>query len=233
MSICPEKDIHSIYLDGELPQEFLKKYESHVASCPKCQAKLERLKKISAMLREDALSMRIDQTYINQSFERLQTKLRFSRNTARAENTHIYRPFTKWAVGFAAAAAVLAVISVPVRFAGSVGPHSNVTAIARTEIKPIQENKVVVDGNLDTLKLSTALSSAKEAENTMESSEEQILSTPVNQNQKVVSATSLASNFSDIDVFRPDFNNPSAYVRIELPRLHSIPLNQAGNIEDR
>lgn len=232
MSICPEKDIHSIYLDGELPQEFLKKYESHVAGCPKCQAKLERLRKISALLREDALSMRLDQTYINQSFERLQTKLRFAKNTARAEEPRIYRPFAKWAVGFAAAAAVFAVIVAPVRFTGTAGSHSNVTAIARTEIKPIQEGNVVVDGNLDSLKFSTALSSSKDSANAQENAEEQILSTSVNQNQKVVSATSLASNFSDIDVFRPDFNNSAASVRIELPRLHTIPLNQAGTFED-
>ncbi len=47
---CPENDIHSIYLDGELPQNFVKDYEAHLASCPKCAAKLEKLKKIRAAL---------------------------------------------------------------------------------------------------------------------------------------------------------------------------------------
>ena len=47
MSTCPEKDLHSIYLDGELPEEFLKEYENHVAGCEKCKAELEKLRKVS------------------------------------------------------------------------------------------------------------------------------------------------------------------------------------------
>ena len=77
MSTCPEKDLHSIYLDGELPEEFLKEYETHVAGCEKCQAELEKLKKVSVPFREDALSVKLDQTYLDQSFARLQTKMRF------------------------------------------------------------------------------------------------------------------------------------------------------------
>ena len=33
MSTCPEKDIHSIYVDGELPENYIKQYESHLSSC--------------------------------------------------------------------------------------------------------------------------------------------------------------------------------------------------------
>ena len=46
MFTCPEDDIHSIYLDNELPPNFVAEYEAHVASCPKCKAKNEKFKKI-------------------------------------------------------------------------------------------------------------------------------------------------------------------------------------------
>ena len=113
MSTCPEKDLHSIYLDGELPEEFLKEYETHVAGCEKCQAELEKLKKVSVPFREDALSVKLDQTYLDQSFARLQTKMRFKETAERCEKSYIIRPYIKWVSGFAAAAAVFAVIVTP------------------------------------------------------------------------------------------------------------------------
>ncbi|MBP5452686.1 MAG: zf-HC2 domain-containing protein, partial [Treponema sp.] len=44
MSTCPEKDIHSIYLDNELPAAYVADYEAHVESCPECKAQLEKLR---------------------------------------------------------------------------------------------------------------------------------------------------------------------------------------------
>ena len=41
MSTCPENDIHSLYLDNELPLSYREEYEAHIKSCPKCAKKLE------------------------------------------------------------------------------------------------------------------------------------------------------------------------------------------------
>ena len=57
MDTCPEKDIHSIYLDNELPKQYLEKYQSHIASCPKCQMQLEQLKNIRQTLKDDSDSL--------------------------------------------------------------------------------------------------------------------------------------------------------------------------------
>ncbi len=236
MSTCPEKDLHSIYLDGELPENFLKEYESHVASCEKCQAELEKMRRVSAPFREDALSVKLDRTYLDESFERLQTKMRFARNTARTERSGSFKAYTKWITGFAAAAAVFAVIVTPVYLNNSASRQSSeVMAIARTQIKPLHENKVVVDDNLDKLKFSTVLGSAKQPEPVQPAEEEKSESTSINKNQKVISATSLASGgnnvFSDIDFFRPDFNNSPASARMEMRGMPPLPMTQAGNFE--
>ena len=37
MSTCPEQDMHSVYLDGELPQKYALDYESHLTSCQRCR----------------------------------------------------------------------------------------------------------------------------------------------------------------------------------------------------
>ncbi len=57
MSTCPENDIHSVYLDGELPEEFLQEYEAHVASCPECSKKLEALTRLKGFVHEDSASI--------------------------------------------------------------------------------------------------------------------------------------------------------------------------------
>jgi len=229
MSTCPEKDLHSVYLDGEMPEEFAKQYESHLATCEKCRKELEKLKNLSSFYREDSISVKLNQVYLDQSFERLQTKMRFAKNTGYHENNkNILHSYTKWVSGFAAAAAVFALIVTPLKY--SRNTEQEVNAIARTEIKPIAENKVVVDGNLDKVKISAALSSSKETKNEP-GSEEAVTSTVINPNQKVVSATNLASNFSDIDVFRPDFNKSPVSVKIEVPGINKIPEEQVENFE--
>ena len=47
MSFCPSKDIHSVYLDGELPENYKAEYELHVSHCEKCRKELEQLKAVS------------------------------------------------------------------------------------------------------------------------------------------------------------------------------------------
>ena len=37
MSTCPDYDMHSVYLDGELPQKYALDYETHLTSCQRCR----------------------------------------------------------------------------------------------------------------------------------------------------------------------------------------------------
>ena len=81
MSSCPTDDIHSIYLDNELPPVYANQYEQHLKICPKCEAKLALLKKNHFALQSDAQNIRLDKIFLDDSFERLKTKLRYSKNT--------------------------------------------------------------------------------------------------------------------------------------------------------
>ena len=56
MSTCPENDIHSIYLDGELPEIYKAEYEAHLNNCIKCRTKLEQMKKIHEAFQYDSAS---------------------------------------------------------------------------------------------------------------------------------------------------------------------------------
>ena len=74
MSFCPTKDIHSVYLDGELPEVYKAEYEQHIQNCEKCRKELMQLKAIHSMFKADSDSMNLDSHYMDESFQRLQIK---------------------------------------------------------------------------------------------------------------------------------------------------------------
>jgi hypothetical protein len=49
--MCPDRQILSVYLDGELPSPWKEKMESHLASCPLCRERLESWGRISGKMR--------------------------------------------------------------------------------------------------------------------------------------------------------------------------------------
>ena len=49
---CPDSQILSIYLDGELPSPWKEKMETHLEQCSGCREKLEKLKQLQSRLLE-------------------------------------------------------------------------------------------------------------------------------------------------------------------------------------
>ncbi len=106
MSTCPDYDIHSIYLDGELPMAYLAKYEEHVASCPDCKAKLEKLRKLHKVFAQDSASVEFGKDRMEASWEKLESKLKFTRtiDTKPTKNFTTAKKMSYFVAGIAAAA---------------------------------------------------------------------------------------------------------------------------------
>ena len=106
MSTCPDYDIHSIYLDGELPMAYLAKYEEHVASCPDCKAKLEKLRKLHKVFAQDSANIEFGKDRMEASWEKLESKLKFTRtiDTKPAKNFTTAKKMSYFVAGIAAAA---------------------------------------------------------------------------------------------------------------------------------
>jgi anti-sigma factor RsiW len=49
--MCPDYQILSVYIDGELPSPWKEKMETHLESCSVCQAQLEQFKRCSQVLK--------------------------------------------------------------------------------------------------------------------------------------------------------------------------------------
>ena len=54
MSTCPDKDLYSAYVDGELESPWREKIEAHLASCEKCSVIVDSYKKMSLKLSENS-----------------------------------------------------------------------------------------------------------------------------------------------------------------------------------
>ena len=133
MYSCPTDDIHSIYLDNELPLAYIKEYESHIADCPACKAKLESLKRIKNAFQTDSKNIQLDKQFMDQSFERLKTKMHYSKNAATV-----------------LIAAILPVtISNATKANNSNANIASITPVTRPQNAPLSNQNVVINGNLN------------------------------------------------------------------------------------
>ncbi|MDR1870055.1 MAG: zf-HC2 domain-containing protein [Treponema sp.] len=56
--MCPDPQLLSIYLDGELPSPWKEKMEAHLTQCPECGKKLENFQRLHGLFKKDTRSWR-------------------------------------------------------------------------------------------------------------------------------------------------------------------------------
>ena len=108
MFTCPTNEIHSLYLDNELPQNYIAEYEAHIANCEKCKATLDKLRAVRGVFEKDSAAITPDKAFMDASYERLMLKMKYSKTAGR-----VYKPARRvWriAIPAIAAAAALALI---------------------------------------------------------------------------------------------------------------------------
>ncbi|MCR5400398.1 MAG: zf-HC2 domain-containing protein [Treponema sp.] len=195
MYSCPSDDIHSIYIDNELPLSYVKEYEAHLKVCPKCAAKAESLKKVHSLLQEDKSSLEKDQAFLDQSYARLMTKMHYSKNTQPVRKIPAYSIMT----GLAAAAAVLAAVIIPVRTTSAKNQAkssvvANLVPVERPHTASFSNKNIVLNGNIND-----------------------------NLAHTVGTGTLKNTSLADVDVFRPDFQdaNNELSIKFSVPGLEA------------
>lgn len=112
MSICPENDIHSVYLDGELNSPYKEQYLEHLQNCASCTEKLNKLKLVQGILREDSKNISLSDEQLAESYQKLSTLLKFRDVTKKSTNSPLV--FLNKVIPAMAAALIIAVI-LPIR----------------------------------------------------------------------------------------------------------------------
>ena len=225
MSFCPSKDIHSVYLDGELPENYKAEYELHISHCEKCRKELEQLKALRSLFKADSDSLNLDQHFMDESFQRLQIKMAYSRNVGKAPQKSPFKVISYVASGVAAAAVLALVLPLGLK-SNKVDASQNVAAspliqsvnsVSTVPITAVSTNaassannvgfdsgrSVVVSGNIKDV----VLSSEKQRKN-----------------------KSFVKNVNDVDVLRPDFQDEAINIKITVPGMGDFPMTTEINV---
>lgn len=212
MSFCLSKDIHSIYLDKELPENYKLEYEEHVKNCPECQKELNKLKLIHDALKSDSDSIKLDDDFLEKSYERLQIKMAYKNNVTKARRTGNVN--IKYGLAAVAAAALFALV-IPVTLnsnkknsvttqpalasVSSVSQISNSTsAIAANNVSINSGRNVLVSGNM--------------------------LDTVIRPEAGIDNGKTLVKKAKDVEVLRPELEDETISIRISVPGLGEIPV---------
>ena len=152
MSFCPNKDIHSVYLDNELPKEHKIKYEKHLEECAECRKELAKLRAVHYVFEYDAESVTPDEQFLKDSYERLMIKMSYNKNTGKNKKN----PILHFTYIVSAAAAVMFALIIPVGLRKNntepqLNPVNTVYAMPQmgNNISFGSGKNVVVSGNID------------------------------------------------------------------------------------
>lgn len=214
MSICPSKDLFSDYLDDELPPVYKKELEEHLAQCPSCQKYLDSLKGLSLAFKAPALSYAKDQQFLDQSFERLQTKMKYSKNTGKVIRGQW--PVSK-VIGAVAAAAVFAlVLPMGIKMSSKVPAIEESAFSMASAFDPI--GKTVMGQAVSSMSPNKAVK--------LSGNVSPDLTSVFNQAAQSVSFKNDDKNLiKDVDVFTPNFDNGSTIsIKITMPGQDSEPV---------
>lgn len=214
MSFCPTKDIHSVYLDNELPENYKAEYELHLKNCTACQKELERIKSLRNMLSADAKAITPDSHFMEQSFERLQIKMAYSKNSAKSKKTGVSN--YKYYITAAAAAAVVALV-VPLRLKSSPVPANQEVPFAVASAV----NTVVPMTNVNNSTITANNVSFDSGRSVLVSGNihETVLSSEAKRKDK----TPFTKNVKEIEVLRPELEDETISIRITIPGVGTIP----------
>ncbi|MCR4741710.1 MAG: zf-HC2 domain-containing protein [Treponema sp.] len=224
MSTCPTKDLLSVYLDNELPEIYKAEYEAHIKSCPKCSQELEKLKALRGLFQADAKAITPDSHYLDQSYERLMIKMKYSKVASSSKkiissNKFNFNKITYVATAIAAAAVFALVIplglklgsnstsSAPANIASIPSLSSNIASDYTNNISLNSGRSVLISGNIEKSVLSSVNRGYK--------------------NNSIVRNISNTANASgnmikDVEVFRPDFaDEETISIRVTVPGMNS------------
>ena len=227
MSFCPSKDIHSVYLDGELPENYKAEYELHISHCEKCRKELEQLKALRSLFKADSDSIKLDDKFMDESFQRLQIKMAYSRNVGKVPQKSPFKVISYVASGIAAAAVLALVLPLGLKSnqasagGSAVAASSVIQTVSPVSAVPMTAvstgaraggnnvsfdsgRSVVVSGNIQDVVFSS-------------------------ENQRKNGA-SFAKNVGGVDVLRPDFQDEAISIKITVPGMGDLPVTTEINL---
>ncbi len=230
MSFCPTKDIHSVYLDGELPENYKAEYELHLSNCEKCRKELEQLKALHSLFKADSAALNLDQHYMDESFQRLQVKMAYRKNIGKVSQKSPMKIISYVASGVAAAA-ILALI-LPLGFSSNRNTDSKIVAANSVVSSPLIQSV----NTTSSVPITAVSNSGKVSGNNVsfDSGRSVVVSGNIQDivlfAEKQRKNKSTLTNSVDVDVLRPDFHDEAISIKITVPGMGDFPVTTEINL---
>lgn len=121
MSTCPDTDLYSAYVDGEIPSPWKEKIEKHLSGCEKCRRIEKRYRQLHDIIKEtEKTEPQVDNAFLQESFKNLSARWVVASEKSRAEHVCV-----RWTAGrktvtvprFAFTALFVAAVCIPAFFA--------------------------------------------------------------------------------------------------------------------
>ena len=232
MSFCPSKDIHSVYLDGELPENYKAEYELHIEHCEKCRKELEQLKSLRALFKADSASLNLDQHFMDESFQRLQIKMAYSKNIGKVPQKSPFKVISYVASGVAAAAVLALVLPLGLKSDAKAGQTASLASASSIISTPLIQSV----NTTSSVPITAVSTSGKTGNNVgYDSGRSVVVSGNIqdvvlsSEKQRKISS-SLTKNVSDVDVLRPDFQDEAISIKITVPGMGDFPVTAEINV---
>jgi len=85
--MCPDPQLLSIYVDGELPSPWKEKMEGHLNKCPDCKAKYENFKKLHELFKKDTTAKR---TYVERVIDEPSVERTYTEDEMQAAKERVW-----------------------------------------------------------------------------------------------------------------------------------------------
>ena len=209
MSTCPTKEIHSLYLDNELPQTHKEQYEAHIESCEACKNQLAKMRAVRDLFKADAAAVSPDKKFMDESYERLMLKMKYSKNTSRTSAPKFSSRTWKIIVPAAAAIAILA-LAIPLKLATG---RANVKTMSATSSiysqVPSQVTEQLENVSFGSQNIFGLNNTAQDVRVT-----------------NVGNSSPASKLIQDVEVFRPNFDGEqkTISIRITIPGNDDVPV---------
>jgi len=137
--VCPDRQLLSVYFDGELPSPWKEKMESHIAGCPQCARRLEAYRRVSRSSAEDAFAKEAEAAK-ERVWRKLEQRTGMTAGSAAwpgvARSRAVWRRYISVPLPAAAAAAVILFVAltlaIALKISGS-SANSGMTIAAESE----------------------------------------------------------------------------------------------------
>jgi len=137
--MCPDPQLLSIYVDGELPSPWNEKMDSHLKDCPACREKADNFKQLRELFNKDTSAKKINEAEIQASKEKIWRNIEAKRR---------FTPYSgvwrrKISISIPAAAAAAIIIALITMFISSGGQILN-NGFAGKKANPDEKSNIIL-----------------------------------------------------------------------------------------